>query len=105
MKHLFDGFRDFLPVLLLGAFGGIARTIAGKRRNEPLSLWILLQEIVLAVFAGLVIHLLLSETDLWESVKTASVALAGYSSRSVLALPHTAFIRHVREVATEKDRQ
>lgn len=98
MKTFFDGLRDLLPVLLLGAFGGIARTIAGKRRNEPLSLWILLQEIVLAVFAGIVIHLLLSETNLWESVKTASVALAGYSSRSVLALLHTAFIRNTKEI-------
>lgn len=98
MKNFFDGLRDLLPVLLLGAFGGIARTIAGKRRNEPLSLWILLQEIVLAVFAGIVIHLLLSETNLWESVKTASVALAGYSSRSVLALLHTAFIRNTKEI-------
>ena len=98
MKHLFDGLRDLLPVLLLGAFGGIARTIASKKRSEPLSWWLLAQEIVLAVFAGIVIHLLLSETTLWESVKTASVALAGYSSRSVLALLHTAFIKHTKEI-------
>lgn len=98
MKHLFDGIRDFLPVLLLGAFGGIARTIASKKRNEPFSWWLLAQEIILAVFAGIVIHLLLSETNLWESVKTASVALAGYSSRSVLALLHAAFVQNVKSI-------
>lgn len=103
MRQLFDWGRDLLPVLLLGAFGGIARSIASRKRDEKISIWWLMQEIVLAIFAGIVIHLLLKDTSLWESVKTASVALAGYSSRSVLALLQAAFLQHAKKITKEKN--
>ncbi|HBJ94943.1 MAG: phage holin family protein [Victivallales bacterium] len=104
MKTLLERIADLLPVLTLGALGGISRAIMSRKKDEPITLWGVLQEIIVAIFAGIVVHLLLSETGLWESVRTASVALAGYSSRSVLALLQTCFLANVKNITKGDDK-
>ena len=66
MKTLLERIADLLPVLTLGALGGISRAIMSRKKDEPITLWGVLQEIIVAIFAGIVVHLLLSETGLWE---------------------------------------
>lgn len=64
MKTLLERIADLLPVLTLGALGGISRAIMSRKKDEPITLWGVLQEIIVAIFAGIVVHLLLSETGL-----------------------------------------
>lgn len=87
---------ELLPVLALAAFGGLARTFAGKPRNEPYSLGIAIPEIVIAVFAGFLIHCLALEFALSDNLRTAAIALAGYSARSVVAIIQTLFLNRVK---------
>lgn len=42
------------------------------------------------------IHGLTIETDIGENVRTATIALAGYSARSVIAVINTFFIRKLK---------
>ena len=83
---------DLLPILAVAMFGGVTRTIAGKARGEPYSLRIAIPEIIIAIFAGLLVHWITAEMHLAEGYRTAAIALAGYSSRSVLAIINTVFI-------------
>ncbi len=95
MKLLCDKLIDLLPVIALAAFGGITRTLAGKARHEPYRLSIAIPEIVLAIFAGLLIHWLIGETAVPDNCRTAAIALAGYSSRSVIAIINAIFLRRL----------
>lgn len=79
MRHIFDKLLELLPVIGLAAFGGMTRTLAGKSRGEPYRLRIAIPEIVIAVFSGLLIHWLTLETGMSDNIRTAAIALAGYS--------------------------
>ncbi len=91
-----DHLIEIISVLTVAALGGITRTLAGKARNEPYSLRIAIPEIGIAIFAGLLVHWLTSEMQIGEGYRTAAVALAGYSSRSVLAILNSVFIDWVK---------
>ncbi|MPM49874.1 hypothetical protein SDC9_96608 [bioreactor metagenome] len=92
MKHIYLKLLELLPVIGLAAFGGLTRTMAGKSRGEAYSFKIAIPEIVIAVFSGLLIHWLTLDTSMSETLRTAAIALSGYSARSVLALLNVAFL-------------
>lgn len=92
MKQIGLKLLELLPVVGLAAFGGFARTIAGKARGEAYSLRIAIPEVVLAVFSGLLIHWLTLEIAMSDNLRTAAIALAGYSARSVIALLNAVFL-------------
>lgn len=94
---------ELLPVVALAAFGGITRTVAGKMRGEPYSIRIAIPEIIIAIFSGIVIHYVCLEWGITENLRTAAVALAGYSSRAVLALLDAFFINWVKRTFTNGD--
>lgn len=97
MKDLWHNLVELVPVLAVAMFGGITRTIAGKTRGEAYSLKIAIPEIVIAVFAGLLVHWLTSEMQIAEGYRTAAIALAGYSSRAILAILNAVFIDIVKK--------
>ena len=97
MRHIFDKLLELLPVIGLAAFGGMTRTLAGKSRGEPYRLRIAIPEIVIAVFSGLLIHWLTLETGMSDNIRTAAIALAGYSARSVIAVLNAVFLNLIKK--------
>lgn len=96
MKVYISKIAELLPIVGLAAFGGLTRTLYGKARGEPYSWKIAVPEIIIAVFSGLLIHWLTLETGMSENLRTAAIALAGYSSRSVMAVLHAVFVTFVK---------
>ena len=96
MKNFFSNLYELLPVLIVAMFGGITRTVAGKARGERYSLKIAIPEIIIAIFAGLLVHWITSEMCISEGYRTAAIALAGYSSRSILAICNAVFIDWIK---------
>lgn len=92
---IFETVRELAPVILLAAFGGFTRTIANKD-GEKFTIRRTIAEIIVAIFCGLLIHWVLKSFDVAEHIKTAAVALAGYSSRCVLSIIHAEFLSKIR---------
>ena len=88
---------EILPVIALAAFGGITRTIYGKAKGDKYSWSIAIPEIIIAIFSGLLIHWLTLEMGLSENLRSAAVALAGYSARSVVAICNSIFVTFVKK--------
>ncbi|WP_277202059.1 phage holin family protein [Victivallis vadensis] len=97
MRHLFDKLLELLPVIGLAAFGGLTRTVAGKERNERYRLRIAVPEILIAIFSGLLIHWLTLDTGMSDNFRTAAIALAGYSARSVIAILNAVFLNMMKK--------
>ena len=103
MKDLLDKALELVPVIGLAAFGGLTRTFTGKPKDEPYNLKIAFVEVMIAIFSGLLIHWLTLEMGISENYRTAAIALAGYSARSVMAILNAIFITFVkRNVTIEK---
>ena len=84
---------ELLPALLLAAFGGFAGTLANRKEGEHLTMKKLITELVIAVFSGLLTYYLLQEYGVSENLRTAAVALAGYSARGVLAIVNAIWLQ------------
>ena len=97
MKPLFEKLLELLPVIGLAAFGGFTRTLAGKARGVPYRWSIAIPEIVIAIFSGLLIHWLTVDSEVGENIRTATIALAGYSARSVIAVVNALFVQKLKE--------
>lgn len=97
MKALSLKLLELLPVIGLAAFGGVTRTVAGKARGEAYSLRIAIPEVVIAVFSGLLTHWLTVDAAMNENLRTAAIALAGYSARSVLAIVNSLFLNLIKK--------
>ncbi len=97
MKDLCGKIFELLPPVLLAVFGGFTRTLVGKQRNESYNWRVGLTEMSIAAFAGVVIHLLLSEFKMPESCKSAAVAIAGYSAREILNLLRGFLIKKIKK--------
>ena len=91
----FEMIMELAPVVLLAAFGGFTRTIA-NRDGEQFTIRRAISEIIVAIFCGLLIHWVLKSFDLSEHIRTAAIALAGYSSRCVLSIIHAEFLQKIR---------
>lgn len=97
MKNTLIRIAELLPVVALAAFGGITRTIYGKAKGDHYSWSIAIPEIIIAIFSGLLIHWVTLEMGLSENLRSAAVALAGYSARSVVAICNTIFVTFVKK--------
>lgn len=93
---------ELLPVILLGAFGGFTRTIAGKERGTSYSWRIAIPEILIAIFCGLMIHWILLEYDIGDNIRTAAIALAGYCARTVLDILQGCFLARIKTITRSK---
>lgn len=91
--------KEVLAVVLLGGFGGFIRTLAGKRREDPYCWRIGVSEVMIAIFAGLLVHWFASEYLQSDNMRTAAVALAGYSARGIMALLDAAFLARCKALA------
>ena len=91
--------RELGMVILLGGFGGFIRTLVGKKRGEPYNLRIGMAEILIAVFAGLLVHWLCREYVQYDNLRTAAIALAGYSARGIMAILDAAVISRCKALA------
>jgi len=87
---------ELLPVILLGAFGGFTRTVAGKERGAAYSWKIAIPEILIAIFCGLLIHWILLEYNIGDNIRTAAIALAGYCARTVLDILQGCFLAKLK---------
>lgn len=97
MKDVGVKILELLPSILLAVFGGFTRTLVGKQRNEAYNFRIGLSEMTIAAFAGVTIHLVLSEFNMPESYKSAAVGLAGYSAREILSLLRGFLIKKIKK--------
>lgn len=96
MKNILLRIAELLPVIGLAAFGGVTRTLFGKAKGDKYSWSIAIPEIIIAIFSGLLIHWLTAEMGLSENLRSAAVALAGYSARSVVAICNAIFVNFVK---------
>ena len=80
MKQLI---RDLAGVACIAGFGGFIRTLVGKARHEPYNLKTGVTEVLIAVFAGFLAHWLGQEYIASDNLRTAAIALAGYSARGL----------------------
>lgn len=94
-EKILNAIIELAPVILLAAFGGFTRTIA-NRDNEKFTIRRAISEIIVAIFCGLLIHWILKSFDLSEHIRTAAIALAGYSSRCVLSIIHAEFLQKIK---------
>lgn len=71
-----------VPVTLLAALAGVVRSMqCGKTGLKAVSI-----AATSAAFAGLIVHLLLSETGMPASLRAAMVGISGYASGELLKI-------------------
>lgn len=99
MKALLKHLIELGPVILIAAFGGYTRTLTGKKQGEKYDWKIGLGEVMIAVFAGLLIHWSLTEYDIGANARATAVALAGYSARGVLSIFDRQFIDRLKRLS------
>jgi fluoride ion exporter CrcB/FEX len=75
------------------AFGGFTRTIVGKKCNEKYSFKVALGEVVIAIFAGYLLHFIMSPHDICSGYKIAAIGLAGFSARELLNMLRMGFLK------------
>lgn len=83
------------------AFGGLTRTIVGKKRNEKYSYNVALGEVIIAIFAGYLIHFIMSPHNICSGYKIAAIGLAGFSARELLNILRMGFLKRFN-IGTEK---
>lgn len=91
--------KELFGVVVLAGFGGFIRTLTGKRRDEKYNLRIGITEILIAIFAGLLVHWLCREYLGSDNLRTAAIALAGYSARGIMSILDTAIIQRCKGLA------
>ena len=82
-----------LPAVL-AVFGGVARSC----RFGVKSLRQFISGVVVSGFTGVVIHLLIQETDLSTSIQAAIVATSGYSGGAILDAVQSRIIKAVHHL-------
>jgi len=98
MSDFLHSLGKYLPLALLAAFGGLVRCLSAPQR---ISRKILVIEMTIAVFAGVLVSLLLSPFAISPQVNAAAAALAGYSSKAVLYIIEQAFLRKFKKGAED----
>lgn len=95
-------FRDCLdaavklaPVILLSVLGGVVSQL--NQPKEQFSWWWMAVGIITAAFVGLVVHFLLQSTGFNPGFKSAVIAISGYTSRDVLVLLKTRFLKRLKK--------
>lgn len=91
--------KDLFGVVLLAGFGGFVRTLTGKKHGEPYNLKIGVTEVLIAIFAGLLMHWICREYVVSDNLRTAAIALAGYSARGIMSILDIALIQRCRALA------
>lgn len=82
---------------LFAAFGGFISMIAGKPKEAKYSLLIAIPEVIIAIFAGLLMHYICIEMQMSDNVAIIFVAIAGYSARIVLEIFNAAAVRWLKD--------
>jgi hypothetical protein len=101
MKDILKQVAEWFTPATLAGFGGLARSIVGRQKNEPYNWKIGLGEIIIAMFAGITVHLMLTEMNIPESCKSAAVAMAGYSAREILNILRAIAIKRLKKETKE----
>ena len=91
--------KDLFGVVLLAGFGGFVRTLTGKKHGEPYNLKIGVTEVLIAIFAGLLMHWICREYVVSDNLRTAAIALAGYSARGIMSILDSALIQRCHTLA------
>lgn len=91
--------KDLFGVVLLAGFGGFVRTLTGKKHGEPYNLKIGVTEVLIAIFAGLLMHWICREYVVSDNLRTAAIALAGYSARGIMSILDIALIQRCHTLA------
>lgn len=86
MRKLLSGWGEIIgsivPVVLLASLAGVVRSMqCGKTGLKAVTI-----AATSAAFAGLIVHLLLSETGMPASLRAAMVGISGYASGELLKI-------------------
>jgi len=103
MAAFLEKLTDLFPVIVLAAFAGFARSMAGKALGEPYPVRTAIPEIVLAIFSGLLVYWLTADIGMAAGARTATIALAGYSARSVIPILNAGFIDRLKKTIGRKN--
>lgn len=91
--------KELIFVVLLAGFGGFVRTLSGKKRDDPYNWRIAIAEIVIAMFAGLLTHWLMSDcSSISDNIRAVGIALSGYSARGVLSVFNVMFLERIKKI-------
>lgn len=77
--------KDTIPNIIIAAFGGLVATL-NTPNTEERSLPRFLIDMLTAIFAGLMTHLMMTEFNVSYTLRSVSVGIAGWQSKPVLSL-------------------
>lgn len=86
MKTLITNYIDYLIAMLLAGAGGAIRMLANHKEGEKRSFFMVISEIVIAGFSGLLTDALLHKWGVDSDTKIIVVAISGYAAREVIEL-------------------
>ena len=86
MKTLITNYIDFLLAVILAGAGGAVRMLVTYQSGTKRSWLLVISEVVVAGFAGLLVDALLRKWGVDSDTKIMMVAASGYAAREVLEL-------------------
>ena len=93
MDDLQQEWYKYIPIVIMAAFGGLVRVLTS---NHQVKLRVVLIEITIAIFAGLLICLLIPD-GLGRQLKYAAASMAGYCARGVLYIFSEKFMDRINK--------
>jgi hypothetical protein len=78
--ELLSEYREYVVNLVISALGGVVRAL----NSREFSVLILIKHIVSGVFVGIIATLILTHSDMPETMKTAIAGTSGYAANDIL---------------------
>lgn len=98
MNELKELLEAMLPSVILAAFGGVARAC----RFGVKSWRQFIGSIIVSAFTGVVVHLMLKETGVTQSMQAAFVAASGYSGGAILDAVVSVVAKRLESLSNQK---
>ena len=95
LNSLLEKMANITPVVSLAMFGGLVKLLS--TRDKAPSFFIFFVEIAIASFAGVVVHFILSDFEISDNLKSAMIAISGYTARDFLVLVSSFFLKKVND--------
>ena len=104
MKDYLNDIMEYGSIVFLAAFGGLVRYLTSKPTAEKVKIATVFVEIVVAIFAGLLVSFAVSPLNLCPKLQSAAAALAGYSSKGVLYIFESIFLERLKKGGMKDDK-
>lgn len=97
MEDEITGFlKDLLLPVIIAIFGGLVRIFNDKRGLKHYTIGLLCSGILTAAFTGILVYWLTADLDLSDNVRSATVAISGYTSRDLIGIIADKFLKRMK---------